>query len=125
MNDQENISGTLPFRFLKWFCPDHLYEAIEGDLIQRFQHDTRKYGEKKAKRRFVWSVIRFFRRGILWRNKEQNASLNTESIKINLFQRKLNFKKANNLTGWMVFSIAMLTYFLTLEETASFWDCSE
>jgi len=48
MNNQESISGTFPFRFLKWFCPPHLYEAIEGDLIQRFQKDWKKYGEKKG-----------------------------------------------------------------------------
>ena len=25
--------GKYPMRFLKSFCPDHLYEEIEGDLI--------------------------------------------------------------------------------------------
>jgi hypothetical protein len=125
MNDQENISATFPFRFLKWFCPHHLYEAIEGDLIQRFQSDWKKYGEKKARRRIVWSAIRFFRPGILLRNKAQAGWLNTDRVKLNPFASKLNFKMANTVTGWIVFSIAMLTYFLTVEETASFWDCSE
>jgi len=46
-------------------------------------------------------------------------------MKVNPFASKLNFKVANAVTGWIVFSIAMLTYFLTVEETASFWDCSE
>ena len=27
------------FRFLRWFCPDHLYEEIEGDLFQKFEKD--------------------------------------------------------------------------------------
>ncbi len=125
MNNQESISGTFPFRFLKWFCPPHLYEAIEGDLIQRFQRDWKKYGEKKARRRIVWSAIRFFRPGILLRNKAQTGRLNTDPMKVNPFASKLNFKVANAVTGWIVFSIAMLTYFLTVEETASFWDCSE
>ena len=34
-------------------------------------------------------------------------------------------KRINNILGWGVFLIAALTYFLTLEPTASWWDCSE
>jgi putative ABC transport system permease protein len=56
-------------RFLKWFCPPHLYEEIEGDIIQKFNQDVKSYGERKAKSRLLWNVIRFFRPGILLRNK--------------------------------------------------------
>ncbi len=35
------------------------------------------------------------------------------------------FNLVNNILGWVVFSIAALTYILTLEPTASWWDCSE
>lgn len=31
----------------------------------------------------------------------------------------------NNVTGWLVFAIALVTYWLTLEPTASYWDCGE
>ena len=31
----------------------------------------------------------------------------------------------NNVTGWAVFVIALVTYWLTLEPTASYWDCGE
>ncbi len=31
----------------------------------------------------------------------------------------------NNVVGWIVFAIALLTYWLTLEPTASYWDCGE
>lgn len=37
----------------------------------------------------------------------------------------MNFKKLNDLTGWVVFLIATVVYFLTLEPTASWWDCGE
>ncbi len=56
-------------RFIQWFCPDHLLEEIEGDLIQKFERDVKAFGEQKARRRFVWNVIRFFRPGILLRNQ--------------------------------------------------------
>ncbi|MCM1077560.1 MAG: DUF2723 domain-containing protein [Bacteroides sp.] len=35
------------------------------------------------------------------------------------------FNLINNLLGWLCFVIAAVTYLLTLEPTASFWDCPE
>jgi putative ABC transport system permease protein len=70
VNSEDNpISLKRIFQFLKWFCPPHLYEEIEGDLIQKFKRDVKDFGEGKAKRRLLWNVIRFFRPGILLRNK--------------------------------------------------------
>jgi hypothetical protein len=37
----------------------------------------------------------------------------------------MNFQKINNITGWAVFTIATFAYILTVEQTASFWDCGE
>src|SRR5690606_22789971 len=34
-------------------------------------------------------------------------------------------KTINIILGWVVFFIAFVTYLLTLEPTASWWDCSE
>lgn len=35
------------------------------------------------------------------------------------------YNQVNNITGWIVFFVASLTYILTAEETASFWDPGE
>lgn len=37
----------------------------------------------------------------------------------------MNFQKINNIAGWFVFAVALITYWLTMEETASYWDCGE
>lgn len=37
----------------------------------------------------------------------------------------MKYDKLNNYTGWAVFLIATIVYFLTLESTASLWDCGE
>ncbi len=37
----------------------------------------------------------------------------------------MNFQKINNLSGWFTFGVALIVYWLTFEETASYWDCGE
>lgn len=63
------VNCKIAYWFLRWFCPDHLLEEIEGDLIQKFERDVKIFGVQRARRRFVWNAMRFFRPGIVFRNK--------------------------------------------------------
>lgn len=56
-------------RFLRSFCPYELYESIEGDLLEQFEADAKESGEKIAKRKFAWNVLKFFRPEIILRNR--------------------------------------------------------
>jgi hypothetical protein len=50
---------------------------------------------------------------------------------LNYFQDKTNkklmkkYRLINNITGWVIFTVAAVTYLLTIEPTASLWDCGE
>jgi hypothetical protein len=35
------------------------------------------------------------------------------------------YRQINNITGWVVFILAAITYLMTIEPTASLWDCGE
>src|SRR5882757_963690 len=55
-------------QFLQLICPTHLREEIEGDLLQEFERDVRRFGEKRARREFTWNLVRYPRPGIILRN---------------------------------------------------------
>jgi putative ABC transport system permease protein len=70
---EEIIANHLITRIIvqtfAWFCPSSLYESIEGDLLEQFEEDVKLMGEKKAKRKFIWNMLKFFRLEILLRNR--------------------------------------------------------
>ena len=51
-------------KFLRWFCREDYIEEIEGDLTELFekQHED---SPAKAKRKFTWNVIKYFRPALI------------------------------------------------------------
>lgn len=69
-------------RFLEWYCADDLLDEIQGDLLEAYYYRTQEVGERKAKRWFVWDVIKFFKPSSF--KKKSNNSTQVVMLKNNI-----------------------------------------
>ncbi|MEP1093902.1 MAG: ABC transporter permease [Cyclobacteriaceae bacterium] len=61
-------------RFLRWYCNPRFLEEIEGDIYELFDRRVEQKGQKNARIKFIWDVLRFFR----WSNvKKSNSNYST------------------------------------------------
>jgi len=65
---------------LKQLCSPHLYEEIQGDLFERYDHDLEKFGKVAADRRYAGNVIGFLRLKFGFRYAGWSASVKEKSI---------------------------------------------
>ncbi len=98
-----------------FFIPEHLREEIEGDLLQRFEKDVRQHGERIARLRLTFNIIKFFRPGILFRNKISIRPLMIRNyLKIAfrtiLKQKSYSFLNIVGLSLGMAASLLILQY---------------
>src|SRR3954447_12601089 len=49
----------LIIRFFRWFCNDHLSDAVLGDMLELYQRRRKKLGKRRADWLFLWNVICF------------------------------------------------------------------
>jgi putative ABC transport system permease protein len=85
MNKPEQTSKNDPPRWmlqlLRWFCPEHLLESVEGDLIEEYEDNLTSASSpsdlRKANWNFLLGIIRFFRPGIILRNKFSPTVMST------------------------------------------------
>ena len=76
-----NQPPKIASRFLEWYCPASLYESIAGDLTETFEEDLNCLGKQKARWKYTWNVIRFFRPEIVLRNKFRNHLFENSMLK--------------------------------------------
>ena len=109
-------------RFLEWFCPPALHQGIEGDVLEQFEFDCERVGERKARQNLCWNVFRFFRPSILLRNRYTipltQAIMIRNYVKVasrNIQKRKLySFINAIGLSIGIAFCI--LIYLFVMDE---------
>jgi len=123
MTEKEIISPPRAvLNLLMRICPPDLFEGIEGDLIEQFETDVKELGIRKAKKRFHWRVIGFFRPSIIMRNKVSFNLINTIMVgnyfKVavrNIQKRRLySFINAFGLSIGIAF--CMLIYLFIMDE---------
>ncbi len=104
-------------RLLEWFCPPGLFESIQGDLLEKFEEDSEEHGVKRAKVKFVWNVIRFFRPSIILRNRF-SIELMSVTLLLNYFKisyRYLAKHKTFAVVNILGLSLGMAASFLIYE----------
>ena len=56
----QKLPPKYALRFLRWFCREDYIEEIEGDLVELFETQYEN-DPRRAKRNFLWQVMRYFR----------------------------------------------------------------
>jgi len=99
MNQQFPTPPKWADRFLEWFCHPDLLEEIQGDAYELFEVRCKKEGIKKARRRFIWDVLRSFRLSTI-KNLNPTPIMLRNNFKVAFRQMKRQkFYTAVNITG--------------------------
>ncbi|MGB3466076.1 MAG: ABC transporter permease [Cyclobacteriaceae bacterium] len=108
----------LAKRLFQWYCNPLLEEQILGDLQEQFEEDAETYGVTRAKWRFTWSVIRFFRPGIIKNYKGIENRNNYDMLRHNL---KIAFRNLSKQKSIAIINIGGLVLGLLVTLMIGLW----
>src|SRR5258708_38737677 len=107
MKKDEPVPPRWAITLLRTICPAKSFEEIEGDLVQKFYRDQNRFGLKRAKREFIWNVLRYIRPEIILRN-HFSFELNPLVMLLNYLQITLrNLLKQNTLAFIHIFGLSV------------------
>ncbi|MDH5604125.1 MAG: ABC transporter permease [Cyclobacteriaceae bacterium] len=124
MKNQPGYPKKL-LRLLERWCPEDLYEAIAGDLIEQYEENLREMNPRKAGWYFILATLKFFRPGILFRNNHNYFLMNTMTFLPNLilFYRKFKRNKVYgsiNIFGLSVSLALIVLIYLFVQHEFSY-----
>ncbi|MEQ9591965.1 MAG: ABC transporter permease [Cyclobacteriaceae bacterium] len=85
-------------KFLEWYCNPDILEEVQGDVYELYEKRLKEEGVDRARKKFIWDVVRFFR----WSNiKRSPKNSNSNSFTMLTSYFKLGFRNAlrNRLTS--------------------------
>lgn len=94
-------------RLLRTICPGDLFEQIEGDLIEIYNHDVKTLGEQKAKLKFIVTALRFVRPGIVLRNRFSVTQNYTPMLKNHFHMAWRHIRKDKTYSSINVFGLSV------------------
>lgn len=106
---------SFAYRLFKWFCKDHLFEELEGDLEESFLRNKDKFGLKKARRIYTKEVLKMIRPTVLDKPKSgpgYQAALIGSYVTISL--RNLRRQKLFSFINIFSLSVAMSSGLLVI-----------
>lgn len=111
---EEKEPPKIALRFLEWFCPPALYEGIAGDLLEAYEADVQHRGKSSANRRLIFNVLKFFRPGIILRNRFSIELVNTIMVGNYLKVASRNIVKRKLYSFINAFGLSIAIAFCTL-----------
>ncbi len=108
------MSKSFWFRFLEWFCPPAIYEGIEGDLLEEYETNIQQKGIRKANLNLCLNVLKFFRPGIILRNRVKLELINTIMLGNYLKVASRNIVKRKMYSFINAFGLSVAIAFCTL-----------
>ena len=104
LNTRDKQPPVWANQFLKWYCAPNLLEEVEGDIYEMFYRRCTEQNSKKAKRLFVWDVLRFCNYSTIKGNRKFFEDYNSNAMFKNYF--KVSFR---NLLNERLYTVVNLT----------------
>lgn len=101
----------LAKRIFHFYCDDPLKEEIAGDLEERFLDHLEAYGQRRARQKYWFNVLKFFRWHTLKRRRSNRYTQNNIAMFKNYF--KIAFRNALKQKAYTFINLSGLAVGLT------------
>jgi putative ABC transport system permease protein len=105
-------------RFFRWYCHPKLVDHIEGDLLEEYGQQLRKFGKRKADFNFIIDVLLLFRRSII-RPRKKMSSVNQYVMYKSYF--KIGWRNLSRNKGYAAINIGGLALGMSVALLIGLW----